>query len=538
MTLQELHHCAIRTKRLEETKTFFVDALGMEVGNRPAFDFPGYWLYVDGRAIVHLVGVDPDDPQGLIDYLGDNDLDLDAGTGPFDHMAFMISEPTSLRKHLKKNKIPFREREVPDMNLEQLFLEDPNGVTVELNYISSDGPTIFDMPTAPEIGAAPSSREKILGSARDLIPVLRERSAAAEAAGRIGDDTISDFEETGLLGIVQPARVGGAELDYAALLEATYDLSRGCGSAGWIYINLACHHWMLAMFDERAQNDVWKDDPTTYTATSVIYPAGRAKKVKGGYTLSGRWPFCSGVHHSDWIILGGIAAGKQRMFLLPKSDVELIDTWDVTGLVATGSVDTSVKDVFVPAHRTLAATDVRGGPTPGAAVNPAPLYQLPVAALFPHLIAAPVAGMAMGVSDTCLTSMQARVSTYSRSKVSDFATMQLRLSDAMAANDAAMALLYAGCREADAIAVTGGMPDMATKMRWRRDAAFTATMAADATDRLYRAQGGGAIYAKNPLQRQFRDLHAGLGHIGVSNDANGVAYGRIALGLEADNPLV
>jgi len=535
MTLHELHHCSIRTDKLEETKNFFVTALGMEPGDRPDFPFPGYWLYAEGEPMVHLVGIDPDNPEGLIQYLGD--AAMDGPTGAFDHMAFNISEPSPLRKHLKKKKIAFREREVPNMGLQQFFLEDPNGVTVELNYWATTA--------TPEIGAQPSHREILLGKAREMNADLRARSAQAEKRHRVQNQTIRDFEESGLMGIVQPARVGGSELDYAALLDATLELSRGCGSAGWIYINIACHHWMLAMFDKQAQDDVWKTGADTYVATSVIYPAGRAKKVKGGYTLSGRWPFCSGIHHSDWIIFGGMVAGRtkaapqeRRMFLLPKSDIEVIDTWDVTGLAATGSLDSAVSNVFIPVHRTLAAIDVCGGPTPGSAVNPNPLYQLPVAALFPHLIAAPVTGMAMAINDTCQQSMSARVSTYSQSKVADFPTLQLHLSDAMAACEASRSLIMADCEEAQRYAEAGKVAPLEAKTRWRRNAAFLANMAADATTQLYRCQGGGAIYAKNPLQRQFRDLHAGLGHIGVSNDANGVAYGRVALGLDTDNPLV
>ncbi len=102
MTLHELHHCSIRTDKLEQTKEFFVTALGMEIGDRPDFPFPGYWLYVEGEPMVHLVGVDPDDPSGLVHYLGD--AAMDGPTGPFDHMAFNISEPVPLRKHLKKNR--------------------------------------------------------------------------------------------------------------------------------------------------------------------------------------------------------------------------------------------------------------------------------------------------------------------------------------------------------------------------------------------------------------------------------------------------
>ena len=138
MSLSSLDHCSIRTARLEETREFYVEALGMEDGERPDFPFPGNWLYVDGRAVVHLVGIDPDDPSGLIEYLGDVDIDELDGSGAFDHMAFRADHPGEMMDRLDKLGVPYRERKVPNMDLFQIFLEDPNGVTIELNYFGAD----------------------------------------------------------------------------------------------------------------------------------------------------------------------------------------------------------------------------------------------------------------------------------------------------------------------------------------------------------------------------------------------------------------
>ena len=142
MTLSSLDHCSIRTVKLEETRDFYVDLLGMIDGERPDFDFPGNWLYVDGRPVIHLVGVDPDDPSGLIAYLGGDvdaeKLDGSGGSGAFDHVAFRAREPEKLMALLKARNIGFRERKVPDLDLFQIFIEDPNGITVELNYFTDE----------------------------------------------------------------------------------------------------------------------------------------------------------------------------------------------------------------------------------------------------------------------------------------------------------------------------------------------------------------------------------------------------------------
>lgn len=133
MTIETLHHCAIRTLRLEETKDFY-ESLGLHAGERPPFPFPGYWMYAGEQPVVHLVGIDKDNPDGLYGYLGKEEVEFSDGSGAVDHLAFNATNADRLKKVLSERKIEFREREVPDMKLQQIFVEDPNGVTVELNY--------------------------------------------------------------------------------------------------------------------------------------------------------------------------------------------------------------------------------------------------------------------------------------------------------------------------------------------------------------------------------------------------------------------
>lgn len=140
MSLSTLDHCSVRTAKLPETRDFYVDVLGMVDGDRPDFDFPGNWLYVGDKPVVHLVGIDPDDPSGLEAYLGGavDPEDAQGSTGAFDHVAFRAKDPQTLRKRLVERGLPFREREVPGLKLFQMFVEDPNGITVELNYFEDE----------------------------------------------------------------------------------------------------------------------------------------------------------------------------------------------------------------------------------------------------------------------------------------------------------------------------------------------------------------------------------------------------------------
>ena len=134
MPLNRLDHYSIRTEHLAETERFYTDVLGLTAGPRPTFPFPGVWLYNGDVAVVHVVGIDRNDPEGLKAYLGDKAMDSTPGTGTIDHIAFTGSDVEAMRARFRGVGIPFRDRAVPSLNLEQVFLEDPNGVTIELNF--------------------------------------------------------------------------------------------------------------------------------------------------------------------------------------------------------------------------------------------------------------------------------------------------------------------------------------------------------------------------------------------------------------------
>lgn len=134
-----LNHVSIRTTDVEATRRFYVDVLGLQVGPRPEFPFPGVWLYQGpldhpSNAAVHVIGIDPQDSAGLQQYLGERDPGSLRGSGALDHVAFFATDLAGMLKRLQQLGIPVRERSVPGLGLHQLFLEDPSGIVVELNY--------------------------------------------------------------------------------------------------------------------------------------------------------------------------------------------------------------------------------------------------------------------------------------------------------------------------------------------------------------------------------------------------------------------
>jgi len=385
-----------------------------------------------------------------------------------------------------------------------------------------------------------ASLETLKARARALVPALRARAAETESLRRIPDETLADVHAIGIFRMLQPKRVGGSELPYRALIEIGAILAEGCGSTAWVVTNLASHHWMLAMWPQEAQDEVWSQSPDDLIGSALVFPSGKAAAIDGGYRLSGRWPFSSGVDPSAWNFVGGIvhdARGKpveQRIFLVPARDYRIIDTWYAAGLRGTGSKDIEMSDVFVPTHRSLALAAMANGSAPGCAVNTAPLYRLPVLGLFAFVVSGVSLGLARGAIADFTQSIKARVGTYSGRRLADLANLQLKVGEASALADTAEALMLKGCDEAQSLIESGGTPSIEQKARWRRDGAYAASLCTEAVNLVFAATGGGGIYLDQPIQRAFRDVQAANAHYALSWDVNGTQWGRIALGLPAE----
>jgi 3-hydroxy-9,10-secoandrosta-1,3,5(10)-triene-9,17-dione monooxygenase len=382
----------------------------------------------------------------------------------------------------------------------------------------------------------------MVARARALIPVLRERAFRTEELRRLPPETERDLHDAGLFRIVQPKRVGGSELDYVALVDCAEAIGEADASAAWNFANLASHHWMLAMFDQRAQDLVWGSDPDALIASSFIFPAGRARKVDGGYVLRGSWPFSSGVDSCEWNMLASVVSSddeadgiEYRIFLLNKKDYKINDTWNATGLKGTGSNDVEVHNAFVAEPMTVAVSDLGGGPTPGSAVNPNPLYALPVFSLFPYVLSGAALGNAQASLDDYVDLARHRASTYNRAKLGDLQSTQIKIAEASCKIDAARRIMRSTCIEAMADARAGRVPGIAAKTKMRRDGAYCVNLCTESVSLLFAASGARGLLLSEALQRQFRDAHAINSHIAFNFDAAGTNYGRVALGLPSEN---
>ena len=369
--------------------------------------------------------------------------------------------------------------------------------------------------------------------AEALLPKLRERAKHCEELRRLPDETLRDFHDAQLFRIHQPKRVGGAELEFAAVVTYGALFARACASTAWNWVNFAAHHMMLGMFPPQAQDTIWGRSRDALIASSFVFPAGKSRKVEGGYLLSGRWPFSSGVDPSEWNMLAGLARlddnlpPEQRIFLVPRSQYKVIDTWFAGGLRGTGSKDVEMSEAFVPEHMTLAVADTKGGPTPGSAVNPGPLFQLPVFALFPYMLS----GVALGVAEGLIEDYKPAAGKMTGARVAEIQSTQIRLGEATAYAHISRLVQLSNCREAEQ-----QLPDLKTKARYRLEGAYAVDWAVRAVDVMFGLYGASGLYESGHVARAFRDAHAVKQHFSFNTDIASTTYGRVALGLSSDNP--
>jgi 3-hydroxy-9,10-secoandrosta-1,3,5(10)-triene-9,17-dione monooxygenase len=379
--------------------------------------------------------------------------------------------------------------------------------------------------------------QSVIAAVGDLLPTLRERAQETEDARDVPADTIKSLEESGFFRLLQPSRYGGLEADPLTFYRAVRAVASACGSTGWVASVVGVHAWQLALFPAAAQQEVWGTDTDTRMSSSYA-PTGRAQLADGGHRLSGRWSFSSGASHATWVLLGGIVTNDQgvpvdfRTFLLPSSDYEIDDVWDTVGLRGTGSNDIVVDGVFVPPHRSLSFTDVTKCVCPGQQVNDAPLYRIPFGSVFSYAITTPVIGMATGAYHAHVAYQRTRVSTaYAGHKAAEDPFAQARIAEAAAEIDAAWFALERNMTELMAHASAGEPIPMPLRLRIRRDQVRGTGQAIGAVDLLFENSGGRALRMGTPIQRFWRDAHAGRVHAINDPERALTMFGRGEFGL-------
>ena len=388
---------------------------------------------------------------------------------------------------------------------------------------------------ALEAQKASEAGQSLLRKARTLAPTLRQRAATANQARRISSETIQDFWDTGLWYLLKPKKFGGPEIRPDVAFTVASELARGDGSAAWIWAIFTIHDLLVALWPEEFQQEYWAKN--TLSASSFA-PTGKATLTSGGYRISGKWTFCSGVDNADWLLLGtffGPPSGGSplpdiRYVMVPQQEAKVIDDWFVFGLRGTGSKSVLIDDAFVPNHRILGLAEMIQGTTPGSRVHESPLYKAPVWSIIPFTISSPATGMARGGLEAFVDEMRIREGSFDHSPLAKKPGIQLAVAEASAMIDAAELLYRRSFSETIDRILTGEPLSIEHRARSRRDQGFSVMLAKQAAEKLFTATAGRGLYEGNHVQRAYADLRALQGHIVAGWEMPAYSYGQIVLG--------
>jgi alkylation response protein AidB-like acyl-CoA dehydrogenase len=379
------------------------------------------------------------------------------------------------------------------------------------------------------------SHEDLVGAARDLAPMIRAAARSAEIARQPDDGVIQAARDAGLFTMMSPRAYGGSELDLDTFFEVGLILGEADASHAWVLDFYFEHVWMFAQFPETFQKELFADR-SYVLAPAMLAPAGRAVEVPGGFELSGRWNWGTGIVHADWVIAGAILLRNERpepvFFALPRSEVRVEDTWYVDGMCATGSHDVLIDGVFVPDDRMVSIRDMLNAGAPGSAIHAGPLYSTPMAPILSFAAALPVLGQAKACIAEFGRQLHSRYDLARMEQQSNKTSRQSRLAEADL--DIASAEQLARWVVADVIRLRANA-DEATRVRWTASIAHVVHICERAIDVVCDAAGASSHFLDNPLQRARRDVHTMACHMVFDTDERRRCHGRCLLGLPSES---
>lgn len=375
---------------------------------------------------------------------------------------------------------------------------------------------------------------QILHDVDALTATFRRRTSMTEAQRRVPRESIQELVDIGVARMLVPKEHGGLDLSIGDAVDTVTAIAHGCASTAlisWLMIHVPL---VIGTFPLEAQQAVWADGPDVVTAGSHVGMTIRTEP--GGYRISGRGAFTSGVDNADWIYVGGMIPAESgppqvHYFLLDKTQYSIQDTWDTIGMRGTGSNTVVFEDVFVPEGFTLAHSDAREGTGPGVALNSNPALRLPWAARGSLGFVATILGAAQGANDDVLATLTTKKKP-GGARAADSEALQVEVGLVSAKLDAARTLLQSLADRADA----GGAFTLSERAALTRTGAFVVTLALESIDKLIELAGTSAFGTASTVQQAWRDIHFAAAHLSLGRRDTFGRYGRILLAVEDKNP--
>ena len=358
----------------------------------------------------------------------------------------------------------------------------------------------------------------------DLHALIRAEAPPAEQQRALTEPVLTALVDHGVHRMIAPKRYGGAELGLPEWSREIQELSRADGSTGWTAMTTTSSSSLSWYLPTDAADEVFGDPRALIAGTAA--PLGKAVEADGGYRVTGRWGWGSGVSYCSWVIGGTITPVGPRLAVFPREDVTVHDTWHAAGLRATSSHEFSVSDALLPARRAVWPIGV----TPGV--------EGPIT-VFPYFgfLAAGVASVCLGIARRAVDEIEAlavgKVPQYATSRLAEQTGAQIELALVEARLSAAAAFLHEALSTAWDHAVNGEPAPDPVKARLRLACSFAAGEATDVTQKAFAAGGGSSVFESSALQRCLRDAHVAAQHTVVSRRVL-ETYSMLRLGLAPD----
>lgn len=370
------------------------------------------------------------------------------------------------------------------------------------------------------------NQAELVARAEALLPGLHERARAAEENRRLSDETVREFRAAEFHKILQPRRFGGFELGFDTAAEVIRTLATACGSSGWVANLFIVHNWQIGLFPIKAQEEYWADSSDQVCSTASFATHSEMKEVDGGFRLSGRWKFSSGCDFAGWFIILKPSPTCMDWLLVPRSDLDIVDDWFVSGLSGTGSKDLILDDVFVPEHRRLPIMDLATGNTPGGKAHGIPLARLPF--VLPAVWGIPPAlvGMANGMAEAVRQTLIGKKALFSGELQAERVANQMKLTEALTDIHAAELIMRHRLTELMRWGEAGAPPSTLDALSSQRDASYVSRLMGKVANNLALMSGATSINLSNPIQRYQRDINAGVTHVSLVWEEAAENYGR------------
>jgi alkylation response protein AidB-like acyl-CoA dehydrogenase len=399
------------------------------------------------------------------------------------------------------------------------------------------------MPGPEEGSATEPGAAELVARARALQPLLREHAARTDADRRVPAECIDALGEAGLFKVSTPRRYGGYASTLRAMLDVSAAVAEGDGSAGWVVALVNVCNWLVALFPERAQQEVFADPVPR--VTGVLTPSATTRKVDGGWQVSGRWYFNSGSWWTTWAVLGVPLTGDsgevvdQGLVLVPAADLTIEDVWYVAGMRGTASNCLVATDIFVPEHRVMSVPAAIEGSYPTPFTDEA-LFRSAFIPVLTLVLAGPQLGMGRAALNLVIDKAAKKPITYTFfESQAESVAFQLQIADAATKIDVATLLCYRSAADIDDAAARGVYLDYPARARVRADTGYAVQSVVDALTTLMNAHGAGGFADTSPLQRIWRDSNVAARHAVVSPAIGYEVYGKALLGVEEKiTPLV